>query len=114
MKKGLLVFGGIVLVLTIFATMMVVGGGFRLLGMNINREVRQHSQQYTETKTALLRNLHSNYQDLEMQLIEASPQLAKALRAQQAGTVRRMKEQADLIPSSQVPADIAAFLRVHQ
>lgn len=91
----------------------------RIVGMDIDREVNQHSQQYVETKVVQLGKLYSDYMQLateieELKIEEGMESLVAAKKAQQKATVKRMHTAADFIPSSQVPEHIQTFLVIHR
>ena len=89
-----------------------------IVSMNIEREKIQHSQQYTETKVALLNKLYSDYEQLgaemaELRSVAGNDEIIAAKQAQQRATLKRLRNEADLIPSSQVPDHIQSFLSSH-
>lgn len=90
-----------------------------IISMNIEREKIQHSQQYTETKVSLLNKLYSDYEQLgteiaELRSVEGNDEIITAKQAQQKATIKRLRTEADLIPSSQVPDHIKSFLAAHR
>ncbi len=108
----LLVVLGLLIVGLIFAVSEI---GF----INIHREVVQHSQQYTESKVHLLQSLQNDWLELESDIAELSTEegngaLIAAKEAQQEAIVNQMHTEAGLIPSSEIPADVARFLASHR
>lgn len=90
-----------------------------IISMNIQRETVQHSQQYTETKVALLNKLYSDYEQLgaemaELRSVAGNDEIIAAKQAQQRATLKRLRNEAGLIPNSQVPDHIQSFLSTHQ
>jgi hypothetical protein len=51
------VIGGFIIILLLTLGSLYIGGFFKQVNMDINREVTQHSQQYIETKRSLLLSL---------------------------------------------------------
>lgn len=89
-----------------------------IISMDIEREKIQHSQQYSETKVVLLNKLHSDYLTLdaeiaELRTVDGNEDIIVAKKAQQKAGIRRLRNEADLISSSQVPDHIKAFLAGH-
>jgi hypothetical protein len=90
-----------------------------IISMNIQREVTQHSQGYTESKARLLQKLHTDYLQLETEIAELqnkddSQQIILMKRAQQKENLNRMRGEADLLPQSEVPQSVKTFLAKHQ
>ncbi|MDO8259900.1 MAG: hypothetical protein Q7T50_00185, partial [Candidatus Magasanikbacteria bacterium] len=81
-----------------------------IISMNIEREVVQHSRQYTESKQASLQNLYSQYAGLALQIAKAETDgninVADAAKAQQIALITQMKREATNIPASEVPVEI--------
>ena len=89
-----------------------------IISLGIQREVIQHSQQYVETKVNLLNKLHNDYLQLDAEIAELrtgedNEGIIAAKKAQQKNTINRMKTEADMIPSSQVPTSVKSFLSTH-
>ena len=106
----------IVLVLLAVIGWMLQSAG--IISMNIKRETVQHSQQYTETKGSLLQKLYTDYLQLDAEIAElgqadGSQAIITAKKSQQKAIVIRMRSEADLIPQSQVPSNVSAFLAKH-
>jgi hypothetical protein len=85
--------------------------------LDIERENIQHSRQYVETKVSLLQNLRAAYLRLNVEIAESQSrgqdEIVQAQQAQQAAIVSQMHNEASMIPASEVPAEVAAFLAVH-
>lgn len=87
-----------------------------IVSLNIQREVVQHSQQYVETKVNLLNKLHNDWLQLSAEIAElrtggeGNAEIVAAKRAQQRNTETRIRTEADMIPSSQVPSTVRTFL----
>ena len=115
LRKALPIFL-VVLVVAVF-----IGWGLKsagIIGMNIEREVIQHSQQYVETKVNLLNKLHGDWLKLNADIaqaktIEGAEVVILAKRAQRNNTLERIKTEASMIPSSQVPPAVQSFLSTH-
>lgn len=82
-----------------------------IVGMNIQREVVQHSQQYVETKVNLLNKLTRDWYQLESEIAEFGPgDVGRAKQAQQRNTLNSIETEAGMIPSSQIPRNVRALL----
>ena len=86
-----------------------------IITMNIEREVVQHSRQYTESKQAMLQNLYTQYAQLQTKVAEAehngATNVAEMARAQQRALLAQMKREATNIPSSQIPAEVSRLIQ---
>ena len=90
-----------------------------IVSMNIEREKVQHSQQYSETKVSLLNKLYNDILTLdaeiaELRTTEGNEEIISAKQAQQRAGINRLRSEADLIPSSQVPDYIRSYLSTPQ
>ena len=103
----------------LIVAIIVVLGWFLLstgiISMNIDREVVQHSRQYTESKQGMLQNLYTEYANLQTKVAEAeangSTNVADAARAQQGALLAQMKREATNIPSSQIPPEVKRLIQ---
>jgi len=109
----------IALVVVLLCVVVVLGWGLKragIIGMNIDRNVVQQSQQYVESKQAKLQTLYSEYMDLEVRRTEASlakaTELEAALKAQKGALLAQMRREVTNIPSSEVPEEVANLLAV--
>ena len=89
-----------------------------IVSLGIQREAIQHSQPYVETKISLLHKLHTDWMQLdaeiaELKTIPESQSIITAKQAQQKSIIIRLREEAELLPDSQVPTSIAQFLVRH-
>ena len=108
--------------LPILLVLIVIGFGLQALGIisiDIQREIRQHSQPYVETKISLLHKLHNDWLQLDTEIAElgvgdGNEEIISAKTAQQKNIVKRAHSEAELIPSSQVQESIKAFLSSHR
>ncbi len=98
--------------------LVVIGWGLHsseIIDKNIDREVTQHSRQYTESKQASLQNLYSQYTTLQAEVVEAEANsltdVAAAKQAQQKALVLQMKREATNIPKDAVPSEILPLIR---
>ena len=86
-----------------------------IINMNIEREVIQHSRQYTESKQAMLQNLYTQYSDLQTKVAEAqangSTNVAESAQAQQRALLAQMKREATNIPVSQIPDEVKRLIQ---
>ena len=96
---------------------VAIGWGLKragIIGMNIDREVVQQSQQYVESKQAKLQNTYSEYMDLETRRAEASlagaTDVEAALKAQKGALIAQMRREVTNIPDSEVPKEVATLL----
>lgn len=104
--------------LLVIGILMFLGWGLQSAGIiskNIEREVVQHSRQYTESKQAMLSTLYAEYTRLQTQFIEANNneqgELAAAVNAQRSAIVFQMKRESANIPESEIPAEIKQVIR---
>jgi len=107
-----------ILAIAVIALLVFFAQALGIISMDILRERTQHSQQYTETKVSLLHKLHNDWLTLnaevaELRTAEGNEEVVAAKQAQQKSIVRRMREEADRIPDSQVPSSIRSFLSIH-
>ncbi|MEI7621548.1 MAG: hypothetical protein WCJ51_03355 [Candidatus Moraniibacteriota bacterium] len=98
--------------------LVVIGWGLHsseIIDKNIDREITQHSRQYTESKQAILQNLYSQYASLQTGIVEAEANsltdVAEAKQAQQKALVLQMKREATNIPHDQIPAEIKILIQ---
>ena len=86
-----------------------------IINMNIEREVIQHSRQYTESKQAMLQNLYTQYSDLQTKVAEAhangSTNVAESAQAKQRALLAQMKREATNIPVSQIPDEVKRLIQ---
>ena len=86
-----------------------------IISMNIDREVVQHSRQYTESKQGMLQNLYTEYANLQTKVVEAeangATNVADAARAQQGALLAQMKREATNIPNSQIPPEVKRIIQ---
>lgn len=102
--------------------LVILGWGLKavgIIGKDIEREVVQHSRQYTETKASLLEKLHNDYLQLSAEIAEfnaseGADEIVSAKSAQQKAILRRMRTESDRMPESQVPTHIRSFLSTHR
>ena len=108
--------------LIVIPILLLLGWGLQATGiitLSIEREVTQHSRQYTETKASLLEKLHSDYLQLDAEIAQLSAddgneeKIIAAKRAQQKAIAKRLRTEASRIPASQVPTEINSFLSTH-
>ncbi|KKQ56843.1 MAG: hypothetical protein US74_C0010G0004 [Parcubacteria group bacterium GW2011_GWA2_38_13] len=106
----------------IIASLMFLANSLGIISLNIQREVIQNSQQYVESKVSLINKLHGDWLQLdaeiaEMQAAEAgadgNAEIISAKHAQQKSIVNRLRTEVGMIPSSQVPEAVQAFLSSH-
>ena len=101
----------LVIVFAIGGVSMLAYGTFLPWRIGIERTVVQASRQYTESKVHLLEQLHTQALALDTEIAESADADVKAAKqAQLAGNVRRMKSEVALIPATEVPVHISAFL----
>lgn len=105
-------------ILLIVVILTLVGWGLKgagIIGKDIEREVIQHTRQYTESKQAKLQSLYTEYTNLQTKAAEAeaagSTKVAGAVYAQQRALIAQMKREATNIPSSELPTEVAALIR---
>ena len=102
----------VALVITVFGWGLKSAG---IIGKDIDREVVQHSRQYTESKQASLQNLYTQYVGLQTKVAEAeavgSTKVAEAAMAQQMAIIAQMRREAGNIPSSELPSNIQQLIR---
>ncbi len=106
------------LLIIVVALLTFLAQSLGIISINIQREVTQHSQQYVETKINLLNKLHADWLQLETEIMElraseGNEDIIRAKVAQQKNIIQRMRTEAEMIPSSQVPPSIKNFLLVH-
>lgn len=109
------------LFLPILAVLVIVGFILQATGIisiGIEREIRQHSQPYVETKVSLLHKLHTDWLQLESEIAEfkaadGSNEIISAKKSQQKEIIIRMHEEAELIPTNEVPRSVKEFLEEH-
>lgn len=104
--------------LLVAVVITVLGWGLKsvgIIGKDIDREVVQHSRQYTESKQASLQNLYTQYVGLQTKVAEAeaigSTKVAEAVMAQQMAIIAQMRRKAGNIPSSELPSNIQQLIR---
>lgn len=113
--------GAVLVTVVVLAIVTLLGMALTGTGIffrDIEREVVQHSRQYTETKTGILQSLHSDWLALESEIkaLSGDPgnqSIVDAKRSQQKAIVRQMRSEADLIPESEVPRSVVDFLGSH-
>ena len=105
------------LVLVVLAVMVVLGWALQAAGiidMNIQREVTQQSQQYTESQQARLQNLYTEYASLQTAAATArannQDEVLQAVEAQQMALIAQMRRITTNIPSSEVPEEVRTLL----
>lgn len=105
------------LVLVVLAVMVVLGWALQAAGiidMNIQREVTQQSQQYTESQQARLQNLYTEYTSLQTAAATArannQDEVLQAVEAQQMALIAQMRRITTNIPSSEVPEEVRTLL----
>jgi len=100
-----------------FVLLILLGFGMQALGIisiGIQREVVQHSQPYVETKISLLHSLYNDWLQLDSEVAESGNEtVIRAKTAQQKAILMQMREESELIPSSEVPQSIKVFLATH-
>lgn len=101
----------VVAVLGFFAQMLGI------ISINIEREKVQHSQPYVETKATLLLKLHSDWTQLEAEVVQLRAddsggnfEIIVAKKAQQKSIIKRMQEEVTRIPEGKIPSSIKEFL----
>ena len=104
-----------ILLIVVFSLLGFLAQSLGIISINIKREVVQHSQQYVETKINLLNKLHADWLRLEAEIaelrtVEGNEDVIAAKIAPQDNIVQRMKTEVEMIPSSQVPPSVRAFL----
>jgi len=108
----------LVIVLVLIFAGLAVWGGYAIIHKAFEREIVQQSQQYTESKGALLHKLYGEYiqLDADITMLEASGgnrEVINAKIAQQKELVGRIKYEASLVPDSEVPDEVRAFIATH-
>ena len=105
------------LFLGVIVVLVLVGWGIQasgIIGKNIDREVTQQSQQYTESQQAKLQNLYTEYTDLQLEAAkyEATDkvELARAVEAQQKALIAQMRRITTNISDSEVPEEVRELL----
>lgn len=78
--------------------------------MGFEREIVQQSPQYVESKRTLLNGLLQDWNQLEVEIVTASTDVAAAKRGQQIAILNRMHDEAGRLPSTEVPPAVTAFL----
>jgi len=107
--------GFIIFFLILDTALWLDGRALGIFYMDIDREVIQYSQQYSETKVNLLNKLYSDYLELKTEIAElgvsdGNEEIIAAKNAQLKNAAKRIKTEAGMIPASQLPEDIATFL----
>lgn len=102
----------------VIAVLLFLAQSMGIISMNIQRETTQHSQQYVETKVNLLNKLLSDWSQLDAEIAElktgeGNEDITTAKQAQQKNIVSRIRTEAGMIPSSQVPSDVKTFMSEH-
>lgn len=114
MRKELRAGGWLTVAFLWFVILAVVGTAIWYFALPYfvgrERQVIVQSQGYVNSQITALRSMKADYDAVEVRLAETEDvTMQNALKAQQAGIVRQMKQIVDTIPGS-VPLDIAAFL----
>jgi hypothetical protein len=106
------------LFLGVLSVLVLVGWGLRstnIVDKDIDREVVQYSQQYTESKQAKLQNLYTQYTNLQIRVAEAEANgqnsIVAAVHAQQKAILAQMKRETTNIPSSEVPEEVERLIK---
>lgn len=88
---------------------LLVGSG--IVSKSIEREVVTHSRPYVETQRSKLLSLNKDYLRLGTEIAETEDDDVKAAKtAQRRAVVAQMREEADRIPWSEVPAVVKETL----
>lgn len=102
----------VVIILTIGGWALKSAG---IIGMDIEREVVQHSRQFVDSKQAKLQNLYTKYTNLQTKAIEASmagaTKAMEAMESQQMAILSQMKREAMNIPSHKVPLEVQRLIQ---
>lgn len=103
---------GVLLVMVLIGWVLQSTG---IISMNIDREVTQHSRQYTESKQAMLQTLYTEYANLQTKAAEAEASgqanVAEAVKAQQMAILSQMRREATNIPQSELPVEVGRLIR---
>ncbi len=104
--------------LLIVVLLTFLGWGLKsagIIGKDIDREVVQHSRQYTESKQAKLQNLYTEYTNLQTKAAQAEAggqeKVANAVKVQQRAILAQMKREATNIPNSELPSEVHRLIR---
>lgn len=100
----------------IFILIFIIILGFILqslgiISMNIRREIIQHSQQYTESKTSLLYKYYNDYLKLQTEISETNDQtIIDSKIMQQKNLLKMMAIESNRIPKSEIPKEILQLI----
>jgi len=105
-------------IIIVLALLGFLAQSLGIISLDIQREVIQRSQQYVETKVNLLNKLHNDWLQLDAEIAElraddGNEGIVAAKRAQQKNTANRIRTEAGMIPDSQVPDSVKAFIAAH-
>lgn len=105
----------LLLLLIIAAGLSWLWKGGSIVGMDIEREVVQHSRPYIEARVSKLHNLYSEYLKAQTTVAKAdaagSTKVSEAATAQQKGLLLQMRKEAGSIPSHEVPDNIQQLIK---
>jgi len=109
------------LFILVIIILTVIGWGLKsagIIGMDIEREVVQHSRQFVESKQAKLQSLYTQYVNLQTKVAEANAagatKVAQATEAQQMALLAQMKREAINIPSHKIPTEVQQLISIRR
>jgi capsule polysaccharide export protein KpsE/RkpR len=104
-------------IIVVVAVLVFLAQMLGIISINIEREKVQRSQPYVETKATLLLKLHSDWTQLEAEVVQLRAddsdgnfEIIVAKKAQQKSIIKRMQEEVTRIPEEKIPSSIKEFL----
>ncbi len=99
----------------VMTVILLIGAGWAVLAvqpawMGFQREIVQESPQYVESKRTLLNGLVQDWNQLEVEILGSSDEVAAAKRGQQLAIINRMVDESDRLPESEVPSAVTDLL----